>query len=338
FQELTLLCQIMVPKEDEKIERMASSLMDQKVCTYAATSVKNKRKLDSNLRDNRAQPPPFKRQNVGGQNVARTYTAGSNKKRGCDGQGHYKSDCRKMKSQIRGNMSGNAEERGPPYAIRGGDVNPDSNVVTNVILSPLNLSCAVELADKRVAKTNAILRGCTLGLLGHPFDIDLMLVELRSFDVIVGMDWLSRYHAVIVCDEKVLRIPYGNEVLEIQGDGCSGGNVSRLSIISCTKTQKYINKGCLVFLAQVTEKEAENKLEEKQLEDVPIIRDFLKVFPEDLPRLPSSQQVEFQINLVPGTTPVARAPYRLAPSEMQELSAQLQELSDKGFIRPSSSP
>ncbi|GJW04235.1 putative reverse transcriptase domain-containing protein, partial [Tanacetum coccineum] len=85
-------------------------------------------------------------------------------------------------------------------------------------------------------------------------------------------------------------------------------------------------------------KKAEDKSEERQLEDVPIVREFPEVFPEDLPGLPPTRQVEFQIDLVPGAAPVARAPYRLAPAEMQELSTQLQELSDRGFIRPSSSP
>ncbi|GKD28919.1 hypothetical protein Tco_1239697 [Tanacetum coccineum] len=111
-----------------------------------------------------------------------------------------------------------------------------------------------------------------------------------------------------------------------------------MNIISCTKTQKYIEKGCQVYLAQVTTNKAEDKLEEKQLEDVPIVQEFPEVFPEDLPGLPPARQVEFQINLVPGTAPVARAPYRLAPAEMQELSTQLQELSDRGFIRLGSSP
>ncbi|GJY50732.1 putative reverse transcriptase domain-containing protein [Tanacetum coccineum] len=97
-------------------------------------------------------------------------------------------------------------------------------------------------------------------------------------------------------------------------------------------------KGCPVFLAHVTTNEVEDKSEKKRLEDVPIVRDFPEVFPEDLPGLPPTRQVEFQIDLVPGAAPVARAPYRLAPSEMKELSEQLKELSDKGFIRPSSSP
>ncbi|GKG03479.1 hypothetical protein Tco_0311115, partial [Tanacetum coccineum] len=110
-----------------------------------------------------------------------------------------------------------------------------------------------------------------------------------------------------------------------------------MNIILCTRTQKYIEKGCQVYLAQVTSKKADDKSEEKRLEDVSIVQEFPEVFPEDLPGLPPTRQVEFQIDLVPGAAPVARAPYRLAPAEMQELSTQLQELSDKGIIRPSSS-
>ncbi|GKA46804.1 putative reverse transcriptase domain-containing protein [Tanacetum coccineum] len=99
-----------------------------------------------------------------------------------------------------------------------------------------------------------------------------------------------------------------------------------------------MQKGFPIFFAHVTTKEVEDKSEKKRLEDVPIVRDFPEVFPEDFPGLPLTRQVEFQIDLVPGVAPVARAPYRLAPSEMKELSEQLKELSDKGFIRPSSSP
>nr|GEX72462.1 reverse transcriptase domain-containing protein [Tanacetum cinerariifolium] len=142
----------------------------------------------------------------------------------------------------------------------------------------LDTSYAIELADGRILETNIILKGCTLGLIGHPFNINLMPIELGSFDVIIGMDWLAKYHALIVCDEKVVRIPYGHGVLIIRGDNCDGR--------------------------------------------------------KDLPGLPPARQVKFQIDLVPGAAPVARAPYRLAPAKMQELSTQLQELSDRGFIRP----
>nr|GEW89016.1 putative reverse transcriptase domain-containing protein [Tanacetum cinerariifolium] len=202
------------------------------------------------------------------------------------------------------NQTGGNKATARAYAINGGGTNPDSNIDT--------------------------------GLLVHPFNIDLMPIELGSFDVIVDMDWLAKYHALIVYDEKVVRIPYGDEVLIIRRDNFDGE--SKLNIISCTRTHKYIQKGCQVYLAQVTSKKAEDKLEEKRLEDVPIVREFLEVFLEDLPGLPPARQVEFQIDLVPGAALVVRAPYRLAPAEMQELSTQLQELSDRGFIRPNSSP
>ncbi|GJZ85577.1 putative reverse transcriptase domain-containing protein [Tanacetum coccineum] len=208
----------------------------------------------------------------------------------------------------------------------------------DIIPSALDASYAVELADGRTSKTNTVLRGYTLGLLGHPFNIDLMPIELGSFDIIIGMDWLAKNHAVIVCDEKIVCIPYENEILIVQGDKSNKEKKSTLSIISCIKAQKYIEKGWQLFLAHVMMKENKDKSKEKQLEDVPTVRDFPEVFPEDLPGLPPIRQVEFQIDLVPSDAPVARAPFRLAPSEMEELSTQIQELSDKRFIRPSSSP
>nr|GEU67504.1 reverse transcriptase domain-containing protein [Tanacetum cinerariifolium] len=194
----------------------------------------------------------------------------------CGRPGNFRKDCPKMRSQncenqTRNNTEGNGVTT-KAYAIGGGGTNPDSNVVTGTFLlnncyasmlfdsgadrsfvsatfsalldfapSTLDTSYDVELADGRVSETNIVLRGCTLGLLGHLFNIDLMPIELSSFDVIIGVDNLRR-------------------------------------------------------------------------------------------------QVEFQIDLVLGAAPVARAPYRLAPVEMQELSTQLQELSDRGFIRPNSSP
>nr|GEZ67953.1 putative reverse transcriptase domain-containing protein [Tanacetum cinerariifolium] len=129
-----------------------------------------------------------------------------------------------------------------------------------------------------------------------------MPVLLGSFDVIIGMDWLREYHAVIVCDEKIVRVPFENETFIFQG--------------------------------KRNDQEAEDNSEEKQLEDVPIDRDF----PEDLPGIPPTRQVEFQIDLVLGVASIAWAPYRLAPFEMKELADQLQEISNKGFIRPRSLP
>nr|GEX23696.1 putative reverse transcriptase domain-containing protein [Tanacetum cinerariifolium] len=157
------------------------------------------------------------------------------------------------------------------------------------------------------ASTNTILKGCTLNL-----------------------DWLVKYDAVIVCGKKVIRIPYRNEMLIVESDK----GVSRLKVISCIKAHKYVKRGCHLFLPHVTER----KSKEKRMENVPVIHDFPEVFPEELPGLPPPRQVEFQIDLVPGAALVARAPYRLTPSEMKELSVQLQELLKKGFIHLSSSP
>ncbi|GJW40378.1 putative reverse transcriptase domain-containing protein [Tanacetum coccineum] len=273
----------------------------------------------------------------------------------CGRPGHFRKDCPKLRNQNHRNktrnkngnktknQTGGNKATTRAYAIGGGGANPDSNVVMGTFL--LNKCYASMLFDSGADRSFV---SCTFSALldvapstldtSHSFDIDLMPVELGSFDVIIGMDWLAKYHALIVCDEKVVRIPYGDEVLIIRGDDCDGGSKSKLNIISCTKTQKYIQKGCQVYLAQVTSKKTEDKSEEKRLEDVPIVREFPKVFPEDLPGLPPARQVEFQIDLNPSAAPIARAPYRLALAEMQELSTQLQELSDKGFIRLSSSP
>ncbi|GKC61100.1 putative reverse transcriptase domain-containing protein [Tanacetum coccineum] len=283
----------------------------------------------------------------------------------CEVRGHFKADCQKLKNnkKNRGNQVRNAIAPAKVYAVGHAGTNPNSNVVTGTFLlnnryasilfytgadrsfvsttfssqiditpSTLDHYYDVELADKRIIGLNTILRGCTLNLMNHPFNINLMPIELGSFDAIIGMDWLAKYQAINVCAEKIVRIPWGNETLIVHGDESNRGNETRLNIISCAKTQKYLLKGCPIFLVHVTTKKAEDKSREKRLEVVPIVRDFPDVFPKNLSGLPPTRQVEFQIDLVPGAAPVVRAPYRLAPSEMKELSEQLKELSDKGFM------
>ncbi|GJW36683.1 putative reverse transcriptase domain-containing protein [Tanacetum coccineum] len=217
------------------------------------------------------------------------------------------------------------------------DSGADKSFISLPLASKLNLLSItidtfydIEMANGNLVSTNTVIKGCTLTLLNHPFEIDLMPIKLGSFDVVIGMDWLSKYHAKILCDEKVVHIPIDGETLIIRGDRSK----TRLNLISCIKTERYISRGCQVFMIQVMEK----KSDEKKLEDIPVVKEFPDVFPEDLPGIPPVRQVEFQIDLIPGAAPVARTPYRLAPSEMQELSNQLQELTDRGFIRPSTSP
>ncbi|GJX15092.1 putative reverse transcriptase domain-containing protein [Tanacetum coccineum] len=139
----------------------------------------------------------------------------------------------------------------------------------NILSITLDTTYDIEMADGNLVGTNTVIQGFTLILLNQPFEIDLMSIKLGSFDVVIGMDWLSKYHARIICDEKVVHIPIDGETLIIR--------------------------------AQVMEK----KLDERRLEDMPVVREFSKVFPEDLPGLPPVLQVEFQIDLMPGAAPVA---------------------------------
>ncbi|GJS57973.1 putative reverse transcriptase domain-containing protein [Tanacetum coccineum] len=339
LQELALMCSRMFPEESDEVEKyvgglpdmiqesvMASKpktmqdaiefsteLMDQKIRTFADRQAKNKRKLDDISKSNQNQHQPFKRQKcvkglhcwAWGEETGhlacdcRSPAAAANNQRApvanqrvvtcfeCGVQGHYKKDCPKLKNHNRGTFLLNNR-----YACILFDTGADRSFVSttfssliNIVPTALDYEYDVELADGKIIGVNTIIRGCTLNFLNHPFNIDLMPVELGIFDVIIGMDWLAKYHAVIVCDEKIIRIPFRNEILIICGDG-----------------------------------------------------NLLEMFPEDLPGIPTTQQVEFQIDLIPGAAPIAWAPYRLAPSEMKELSDQLQELSNKGFIRPSSSP
>nr|GEZ83256.1 hypothetical protein [Tanacetum cinerariifolium]GEZ83263.1 hypothetical protein [Tanacetum cinerariifolium] len=237
---------------------------------------------------------------------------------GCGEKCHIKTNCPTR------NNPGRSGARRQAYALRDGDQNLGPNVVTSTFLlnnryarvlfdsgsnkSFLNVnfshlidiepvkvdhSYEVKLADGRVVSTNTILRGCALNLVNHLFEIDLMPIELGTFDVTIRMDWLILHDAVIVCGKKEVHVPLKKRTLVVK---------------------------------------------ERHLDDVSIICKFPDVFPEDLPGLPLPRQVEFEIELVPRATPMARAPYRLASSKMKELDKQLQELSDKGFIRLSSSP
>ncbi|GKA06742.1 putative reverse transcriptase domain-containing protein [Tanacetum coccineum] len=353
-EELALLCGRMFPEESNKIEKyvgglpamihgsvvaskpktmqdaveIATELMDKKIRTFAERQTERtdekkpyggSKPLCSKCNyhhDGPCAPKCHKCNRVGHlahncRSTANANTANNQKGTGlgqkptcyeCGVQGHFKRECPKLKNNNnRGNQVGGGNALAKVYAVGHAGTNPDSNVVTDHYYD-------VELADGRIIGLNTILRGCTLNILNHPFNIDLMPIELGSFDAIIGMDWLVKYQAIIVCAEKIIRIPLGNETLIIHDDKSNRGNKARLHIISYIKTQEYMLKGCPVFLAN------------------------------DFPGLPPTRKVEFQIDLIPGAAPVARAPYRLAHSEMKELSEQLKELSDKGFIKPSSSP
>nr|GEV76353.1 putative reverse transcriptase domain-containing protein [Tanacetum cinerariifolium] len=309
------------PKKMQKAIEFATELMDKRT----RDAVENKRKFKGTSGNNQYQPQQNKRQNTG-----RAYAAGNsdrnmighlardcrsrpansnnnnnrnnnnntnnnnhnnnnntnnnnhnknnNNQKGngcyeCGAQGHFKRNCPKLRNNNRGNQGGNDNAQARVFVVGNARANP-KNVVADHHYN-------VEIADGRIIGLSTIMRDCTLNFLNHPFNIDLLPVELGSFDVIVGMDWLSKYDVVIACAEKLVRIPFGNEILTIP-------------IINSTKD--------------------EDKSKGKQLEDVPVVQEFLEVFPKDLPGIPPTQQVEFRIDLVPGAAPVARAPYRPSSS------------------------
>ncbi|GJX58901.1 putative reverse transcriptase domain-containing protein [Tanacetum coccineum] len=161
--------------------------------------------------------------------------------------------------------------------------------------------------------------------------IDLIPIVLGAFDIVIGMDWLDRYNVNILCSQKLVRVvnPQGREII-IYGDKRKG----EFKLCSMMKAKKYLSHGCQAFIAHVVD----TSFEKQSVKYIPVVNEFPNVFPEDLLGIPLERQVEFRIDLIPGATPIAKTPYRLAPSEMKELMSQLQELLDKGFIRPSSSP
>nr|GEU47786.1 putative reverse transcriptase domain-containing protein [Tanacetum cinerariifolium] len=177
--------------------------------------------------------------------------------------------------------------------------------------SDLGFSYEIKIASEQLVEIDRVIKGCKLEIEGHVFDINLIPFGSGSFDVIIGMDWLSDRKSEIIYHEKVVRIPLlGGEILRVLG----------------AKPEEKVRQ-----LMRA-------KAKEKKQEEVVVVKDFLEVFPDDLSGLPPSREIEFWIELVPGAMSVAKSPYRFAPSEMEELSGQLGELQDKGFIRPSSSP
>ncbi|GJU06815.1 reverse transcriptase domain-containing protein [Tanacetum coccineum] len=294
FEELAVLCPNMVPNTEKLLEAFIRGL--------PRTIEGNVDHLTKNCRNKR---PATGSNQLPVMVICHAY----------EEKGHYTNHFRKT----------NINAQGRAYMLRDRNTHQDLNVVTGMFLlnqhltrvlfdsgagkSFVSISLAsmlnippitidtfydIEMADRNLVSTNTIIKGATLILLNQPFEIDLMPIKLGSFDVVISMDWFSKYHAKILCDEKVVQIPIDGETLNIQ---------------------------------------EKKKSDEKRLEDIPVVKEFPDIFPEDLLGLPPVRQVEFQIDLIPGAALVARAPYRLAPSEMQELSNQLQELEDQDLSK-----
>ena len=174
-------------------------------------------------------------------------------------------------------------------------------------------------------------RSCSIDIKGTTLLADLVLLKMLDFDVILGMDWLSFQHGWVDCFKK--RVIFCRPD---QPEMCFEGErkVKPLQIVSNIQAKRILRRDVVGYLAYVIDTEAS----EVKLEDIPVVREFLDVFPKELPGLPPDREVEFSIDLLPGTGPISKAPYRMAPTELRELKVQLQELLDKGFIRPSVFP
>ena len=185
--------------------------------------------------------------------------------------------------------------------------------------------------DIHVTSPNRVYKNCLIIIHDREFSADLITLPFCEFDLILGMDWLSKHRAIIDCDKKtvVLKCSYQSEVIV---HGVQSGQIS--NVISAMQARRLLRKGCEAFLALVLD----SKRGQIELENILVVKYFPDVFPEELPGIPPVREVDLSIEILPGTSLTFRAPYRMAPTELKELKIQLQELLDKGFIRPSVSP
>ena len=180
-------------------------------------------------------------------------------------------------------------------------------------------------------RVNRVYKNCPLLVHDREFSVDLIALPFHEFDLILGMDWLSKHQAIVDCDKKIVLLKC-SDLSEVTVWGIQSKSIPK--DISAMEARRFLRKGCEAFLALILD----SKREQVNFKNIPVIREFLDVFPEELPGVPPEREVDLSIEVVQGTTPISRAPYCMAPTELKELKTQLQELLDKGFIRPSVSP
>ncbi|KAA0033251.1 pol protein [Cucumis melo var. makuwa] len=198
-------------------------------------------------------------------------------------------------------------------------------------VEPLHHVLSVSTPSGECMLSKEKVKACQIEIAGHVIEVTLLVLDMLDFDVILGMDWLAANHANIDCSRKEVAFnPPSMASFKFKGEG------SKLlpQVISAIRASKLVSQGTWGILASVVD----TREVDVSLSSEPVVRDYLDVFPKELPGLPPHREVEFAIELEPGTVPISRAPYRMAPTELKELKVQLQELLDKGFIRSSVSP
>jgi hypothetical protein len=288
----------------------------------------------------------------------------------CGQQGHKIVDCPKKKEpqaaptlatrQNNGNQR--PKNQGRVYALTQQDANASNAVIIGIIqvssdyayvlfdpgathsfvsvifakkhnleFVPLEIELCVDTSVRGVVIASDICKSCVTKIADRELVADLTLLEMKDFDVILGMDWLAANYASVDCCSKKLKFQILGE-MEFSFVG-SGASITPC-VISALQARWMLRKGYRGYLAIVRD----TQHDELKLENIPIVSKFPEVFPEDLPGLPPDREIEFSIDLLPGSGPISKAPYRMASAELKELKEQLQELLDKGFIRPSVSP
>ncbi|KAL0543549.1 hypothetical protein IC582_018647 [Cucumis melo] len=198
-------------------------------------------------------------------------------------------------------------------------------------VEPLHHVLSVSTPSGECMLSKEKVKACQIEIAGHVIEVMLIVLDMLDFDVILGMDWLAANHASIDCSRKEVTF---NPPLMASFKFKGGGSKSLPQVISAIRASKLLSQGTWGILASVVD----TREVDVSLSSEPVVRDYPDVFPEELPGLPPHREVEFAIELEPGTVPISRAPYRMAPAELKELKVQLQELLNKGFIRPSVSP
>ncbi|XP_027177936.1 uncharacterized protein LOC113777090 [Coffea eugenioides] len=211
-------------------------------------------------------------------------------------------------------------------------VNP--NFMSGIDLKPIKLPYDLEvktpIGDQSLI-ANLVYRDCGVYVGERKLLADLISLVIKGYDVILGMDWLTRYNALLNCRTKIVELCIPGEAtlkLDVRGKLASS------TLISGIRARKLLNKGSQGYLAFLINTPSDKV----SLEDVPVVKDFPDVFPEELESLPPEREITFKIDVIPGVAPISKTPYRMSPAELKELKLQLQDLLDRGFIKESDSP
>ncbi|XP_077232116.1 uncharacterized protein LOC143866802 [Tasmannia lanceolata] len=283
----------------------------------------------------------------------------------CNEMGHYSNQCTKPRA-----VGGGRQQQQQPsgqartFAITTAEVEATNDVVTGTLsvssknahilfdsgsthsfvspkfakhlsipLQKLDLELSVKTPGGNSLVTSGVYRACSVDICGRNLSVDLISLPILEFDVILGIDWLTLNHANIDCYRKEVRFTIPDQPQLVYK---SLDRNKTPALISSLQARRLLKQGCEGYLAQVQVVDTSKK--KMKLEDVPIVQKYVDVFPDDLSGAPPNRELEFSIELVPGANPISKRLYRMAPIELEELKKQLQELLDKGFIRPSVSP